>query len=378
MEVISSENYPGSPRLEELVQSLYADEQPKRRLKSEVAHSKLADTVGIENTMMLNVEDLAKATGQTATNNSGDETNRDHSEKNSASHGRQTRTYVGSGRRRGSGPRRQAYESRTSPANDVNNLGNGSAESRTSVIRGLPPPNRKPKATSSESETEEVNAGEKEEVEKMEYGQLGCYEQFEKESGNTAESLSGRGNYLQSTKEERMETSRNSSSRADGSTTQDRISENFARGPVTGGRYPISGVDGRLYQPQAGNVFHPAHVHDMNAQYRIQHPPEFSLLQAEQRGKQFFDRGGLPPVSASGHGIVHHGFALNPHGTFGVPDGLFVQTPADLASTYGGYSMFETRSPASSTSSGKDRELLPDQEPAKNSGEFAVYFLCSC
>lgn len=375
MEVISSENYPGSPRLEETVQSLYADEQPKRRLKSKVAHSKLADTVGIENIIMLNVEDLAKATGRTAMNNSGDETSRVHNEKNSGPQGRQTRTYVGSGRRRGSTTRRQTYESRTSPANDVNLGINASAESRTSVIRGLPPANRKPKPTSSESETEEANSGEKEDVEKIEYGHLRCYEQFEKESVNAAESLSGRGNYLQSTKEERMETSRNSSSHADGSTTQDRISENLVRGSVTGTRYPISAVDGRLYT-QAGNVFHPAHVHDMNAQYRIQHPPEFPISQAEQRGKQFYDRGGLPPASASGHGIVHHSFALNPHGNFGVPDGLFVQTHPELP--YGGYSRFETRSPSSSTSSGKDRELLPDQEPVKNNGEFAVYFLCSC
>ena len=79
--------------------------------------------------------------------------------------------------------------------------------------------------------------------------------------------------------------------------------------------------------------------------------------------------------SSGGPAMVPHGYPMgNSRAKFTMPDGLFVQTHPDLVNAYPapGYSVYETRSPASSTSSGKDREPLPDQESLKSQSKFAI------
>ena len=372
MEVASTENYPESPQLEESVQSLYADEQPKRTLKSNEKHSKLADTVSIENTIMLNAEDLVKVT---TTSRPYDEATRDQSDPKFDAQSRPTRAYAhATNRRKVTANRRQIHESRRSPAGDVN-LGNASAETRTSVIRGLSG-NRKRQPASSGSESEETSIGEKDDVNK-DFGHLHCYEQFEKDTGNVAENLSGRRNFIQNTKESRMETSRNCLTQPDSSITRDNISENLSRGSVSVARsvsYPLPLVDGRPFQHPPNAVYRPQHVHDLKTQYRMQQPSEYPVSQAEQRGKQYYDRSSLMSAQSSGPGMVPQGYSLNPHGKFGMPEKLYVQTHSELPNTFSGYSVHETRSSASSSSSGKDREQLPDQEALKGVGELAICF----
>lgn len=303
---------------EETVQSLYADEQPKKRVKPNMEHSKLAETVGIENTIMLNPEDLAQATRN-------DE--RDFN-KNFGYHTRQTGNF---GASRPRGLRRAPYE--TSESNDIANSPS-LTETRTSVIRGVL--NTRAKQQSS-SENEPVAA--ETDMESNEYNSLRCYEQVEKDNGDCY----GRNRlYLQNSVMENYTTPADNPG---------HISEKFSRVPNSGNRsFQMSGMETR---PTFSRP-----IRDVS--YRVCHPPEFGIAQIDVRGKQYFERSGLMPGSTMNYA------ALNPK--YSIQDGLYLPSHADMQSGYPAFTLYEGRPPVSSDNLGKNNNLPSDQEAVKSKG----------
>ncbi|XP_028396147.1 uncharacterized protein LOC114520130 [Dendronephthya gigantea] len=301
---------------EETVQSLYADEQPKKRVKPNMEHSKLAETVGIENTIMLNPEDLAKA----ARNDERD------FNKNFGYHTRQTGNF-GASRQRGL--RRTAFES--SESNDIAKSPS-LTETRTSVIRGvLNTRAQQQNASENESVTAETD------MESNEYSNLRCYEHVEKDNGDCY----GRNrHYLQNSVMEGYAT------QAD---NQGHISEKFSRVPNSGNRqFQMSSMETR---PTFSRP-----VRD--APYRVRHPPEFAISQMDVRGKQFFERSGLHPGSAMNYA------GLNPK--YNIQDGLYLPSHADMQSGYPGFGLYEGRPPVSSDNLSKNNNLPSEQEAVKS------------
>ena len=307
---------------EETVQSLYADEQPKKRIKPNMEHSKLADTLSIENTIMLNPEDLAKVAARTMNEE------RDFN-KNFGVHTRQTANFGGPRQR---AVRRQQYE--TTEANDIVN--SSLPETRTSVIRGVLN-NRQQNTSENETVTET-------EMDSTEFNSLRCYEQVENDN---ADHFGRNRHYLQNSVN--METYATQSDNAA------HISEKFSRAPISSNRaYQMSAMETRS-QPYFSQQMR-------DAVYRVQqHPPEFALSQMDARGKQYFERTGLMPASAMSYG------ALN--SKYNIQDGLFVQSHAEMQSGYPGFAIYEGRSPVSNENLAKNNNLMAEQDALTSNGK---------
>ena len=298
---------------EETVQSLYADEQPKKRVKrTNMEHSKLAETVGIENNIMLNPEDLAKV----ATRNLNDD--RDFRSRQTGNFG------IGSRQRH---IRRQPYEA--SEGNDnTNSL--SSTENRTSVIRGIVTNRQRESAPEIVAKTETDLDG-------SDYN-LHCHEKVEEDNGDNFRR--GR-HYLQKNVMDRE-------SYATQSDNAGHISGKLSRAPTSGNR-PFQTTPAQPYFAQQ--------MRDAAA-YRVQHPPEYGLSQMDARGKQFFERAGLMQGSAisSSFGVV------NPN--YHIQDGIHVQSHTEMQSGYPGFAMYEGRPSHASENLAKN-----NQEKANTNGE---------
>ena len=308
---------------EETVQSLYADDQPKKRIKPNMEHSKLAETVGIENTIMLNPEDLAKV----AARNMNDE--RDYN-KNFGVHTRQTGNFGQISRQRN--VRRQAYE--TTEANDIANS-TSLTETRTSVIRGMmnrPQQNTPESEVGMETEMDSSN----------EYNNLRCYEQVEKDNGDN---FARNRHYLQNSV---MDAAYVAQSDGTG-----HISEKFSRAPNSSNNrsFQMSGMETR----STSQPFFSQQMRD--AAYRVQHPPEFAISQMDARGKQYYERTGMRPGSAISYGALNN-----------IQEGVYVPSHVEMQSGYPGFARYDRRSPVSRENA-KNNNLLSEQEALKPTGK---------
>ena len=293
---------------EETAQSLYADEQPKKRVKLvNMEHSKLAETVGIENNIMLNPEDLAKV----ATRNMNDE--REFRSRQTGNFG------IGSRQR---SIRRQPYE--TSETNDITN--SALKETRTSVIRGMVTNRQRDNTPENTAMTETDSDG-------NDYN-LHCYEKVEKDNG---ESFGMGRHYFQKNVMDRE-------SYATQSDNAGHISDKFSRSPISGNR---------AFQMAATATSQPYFAQQMRDApgYRVQHPPEYALSQLDARGKPYFERAGLMQGSA----ISSYG-ALNPKYN-NIQDGIYVQSHTE--SGYPGFTMYEGRPSHSSENLAKNNQEKP-------------------
>ena len=329
---------------EETVQSLYADDQPKKRIKPNTEHSKLAEAVGFENTIMLNPEEVAKV----AARNMNEE--RDYN-KNFGVHTRQTGNFGASGPRN---VRRPPYK--TTESNDIAN-NTSLAETRTSVIRGMM--NNRQQQNTPESE-----GGTETEMDTKEYNSLRCYEQVEKDNGDN---FSRSRHYLQNNVVDTAYTTQ--------SDNTGHISENFSRAPNSGSRsFQMSGMETRpTSQPYFSQQMR-------DAAYRVQHPPEILLSQMDARGKQYFERTGIIPGSAISYGPLN--------AKYNIQDGVFVPSHVEMQSGYPGFARYDRRSPVSNENVAKNNNLLTEQESLKPAGmiiqsysflavlQNAIYMLC--
>ncbi len=304
---------------EETVQSLYADDQPKKKIKPNMEHSKLAETVGIENTIMLNPEDLAKV----AARNMNEE--RDFNKN----YGVHTRNF-------GAPRQRSVRRYETTEANNIANSSSLQTEARTSVIRGMTNNRQRQNTPENEAETE-----------MDEYNKLRCYEQVEKDNGDNF----GRNrHYLQNSITEPYTTQ---------SDNTGHISEKFVRAPISGNRsFQISSMETR----SSSQPYFSQQMRD--AAYRVQHPPEYALSHIDARGKQYFERTGrMQPGPAMSYGALNSKYNL--------PDGVYVQGHVDMQSGYPGFaSRYGRRSPENLA---KNNNLPAEQEALKANGKIKQF-----
>lgn len=290
---------------EETVQSLYADEQPKKRIIHNMEQSKLADTLVIENTIMLNPEDLAKVSAR----NVSDDFN-----KNFGVPARQTGKF--SSRQRAG--HRQAYD----PAEATDLIATTSLpETRTSVIRGIMSTRQMRNMQDSESETV---------MDSTEYNKLHCFEQVDKDNG---ENFQHNRHYLHNSVMETYTT------QSDNAT---HVSEKFDRPPVSNKR--TFQMSNSMETRPTSQPYYTQMIR--GAAYRVQEPPEFEPSKIDSRGKQYFERPRLVPSSGMSYG------ALN--SKYNMPDRVFLQNHVEMQGSYPGFTMYEGRSSASGENKAKN------------------------